>query len=301
MASRKLPGRLPLVSPAVSRLSVPSMQPAIYVPPPAEIAPPPPPPTVGGDDSYESSRVELAAWPGSVPQTVYTTKRRWRRLDVYVQPTDQNPAAGIVGGQFNFSSGLVLSVFIFAVNNGIRTCVASGRRIIFDYGATPRPFVSLIASTAVVAERFEVVTSFRKPAVAAELAGGLLFNVIGSNEAGEPNRETGVAVTGAFSSITSYAAGAVAQVAPFELVRLSVANGAGVGVARWLHVHDTLSIGSLAGLVPMISVPVSDDGGPPTVLDMHGTFFVKAPRIVTSSTALTTTETADCAITAWVR
>ena len=184
----------------------------------------------------------------------------------------------------------------------MRTVVASGRRIVFDNaGNNYDPFAGPIVSTDALADRYEVVAHLRQSAAIADLAGGLLFNVVGVNDAGEPDPDAGVAISGAFSSISTNAAGSTALPVPFELVRVSASSGAGAGVARWLHVHDTVSTGFLAGLTPAISIPIAADGGPLTVIDLRGSRFVKGIRIVSSSAPLTTTETGDCAITAWVR
>lgn len=286
-----------------ARLTLPTAQPAIYVPPPAIMVPPPPPATIGGDASYESSRVELATWPRGALVPIYTTQRRWKAIDVYVQPSEGNPASGVIGGADDLESGNVLSIYVFAINNGIRTCVATGRRIIYDDANLP-PFRAHVASSRVVADRFEVVAHLRQAAAAGDLAGGLLFNVLATDEvAAGAELAVGAEYISSSEIKVGPAAGAALVPPPFEVLRVTGANA--TTAMRWIHVHDTLVVANAGvnGVQPLIALPLPDEtmGAAPTIVDLSGFQFNKAPRIVTSSTATTTTRTTDCLLTALVR
>lgn len=128
---------------------------APYEPPILAKAPPPPPVVADGvGDGYESAMrtypaeaIPIAPNAGTVPLSVYQTKKRWRAIDVYVASDYQGAAAT------DF-----LTVAVYAIVRGVRTLVASGRmRPVLGLPTASAPGPKRVCAVRVQSQVFEVV------------------------------------------------------------------------------------------------------------------------------------------------
>jgi hypothetical protein len=308
-----------IMQPMARGLAVPRT-PIVHAPPPIVVQPipvydapnvplPDASPVSNVSDDAEVARIDAIPWPRSKQVSVYTTQRRWRAIDVYVQTSEANPAAGIIGGQ-SAVSGNLLTVFVYAINRGMRTVIASGRRYIYDDANVP-PWPLHIAAARALAERFEVVTHLRQAAAAGNLAGTISVSVLASDESTEPRANVGAFMANgaqALSGLVFGGAGSTLAPAPFELLAISAVNDAGAGAPRWVHVYDTTNVANdvtLNGSFPLFAYALPEEGtseGQPLIIDTSALpKFVYGPRVVASSTPGATTAAGDVFLNAMVR
>lgn len=201
-----------------------------FVPPP-QAAPRQSPDGVLSDREAVLREMQLpnVSGAGSIQEIpVYSTVRRWRGCDVYVDASQVSLAAG----QF-------ISVGIYAVARGVRQLVASGR----SRGSSGR----LASVRRAIAERFDVTVAFNGVTTGSDR---VQVAVVAADEAlPDPDPLEGRISLTNDGLLESAAASLTVQTPiPFELVALNAA--ANVGANLFLNVHG---VTAPAGLAPVFS------------------------------------------------
>lgn len=103
-----------------------------YIPPTPALQAPDPPPIIGQATDYESALKSVIIATGDVQQEVYTTQKRWRGIDVYLSlspvPLFDAP----------WDAGDSIGIQVYAIVQGVRTLVATGRFCHWDGNALQR-------------------------------------------------------------------------------------------------------------------------------------------------------------------
>lgn len=294
------PSRRPSGAPpfAAEAPRLPEMPVAPYDPP--ALAPqlgPPPNPILGAGDDYEAFATVPTLWPAfQIEQTIYTTKKRWAALDVYLE---------IPTGAILTNACFTLRVYAIA-SSGARTLVSSGRygRLQNNGGASVTfPGPVWICAARAQAERFEVTILFDAPIAA---AGTETYRVSGvaSDEAVEAPAWVGVIRATATAALANQLFLNIAGISTLmpspEVVGISAANGA--AAARWLHLYDQATNAGIAGGTPQLCFPMGSATGQGFV---DNTFRYRPMSggiiLAVSSTLATTTLAADCTLNALFR
>lgn len=220
----------------------------IEAPPPGGTYEPPVPPRVlpqaapDINEKYELSTQSYIVPVNIGPQetVVYTTSRPWKACDVYLVPVigSVTPVTG------------VLSVFVYALNQGSRALVASGRFCFAGIGteslgvAAPTITTPMwIAAARAVAGAYEVTARWDQiNALGAQGNPQIHLTTIASNEAVEPPPDVGsdlysaiLMVGGADSRLGQLTIGTT-RPPRIEVLRVSAVNGA--AAARYLMMFD---------------------------------------------------------------
>ncbi len=254
------------------------------------------PPTLGVGETYEAQTIPIlwSAFAAGTGVAVYVTKKRWRACDVYLATPNAVPADAI------------FSVLVYALAQGGRTLVASGRMrqsTEDGVGATRLTVPTWVCAARANAERFEVVVfyeSFTAPAATDVLN----VTVVATDEAVDPPPWVGcvrgsLQIAGAAPII--WGGGAATGGLAAELVYVQGMNGA--AAARWLHVHD-IEGALYPGRAPELIFPLGAAIGSGYAGEVKGFRCTNEYRgivIVASSTMLTTTQANDCAFQAIIR
>jgi len=139
---------------------------------------------LGSDFESASRPVQLGGITGiaGADISVYSMKRRWRGVDVYIAPND--PTGGFFVGPFATNVEPSLAVLVFGVVAGQRILVGSGRLSLADV-VTGRPILPKHVCSVhdVGAERFDVAISLvgMGPGTISATA-AVQVNVFGSDE-----------------------------------------------------------------------------------------------------------------------
>jgi hypothetical protein len=241
----------PGVPPAAPGVRLPSVPAPPYDPPVPPLIAPQEAPRTGVAGDYEAYSVQLP-WPRSRETTFYTTTRRWRACDVYVELPTQLTAASFV-----------LSVFVYAVSQwGQKTLVASGRinGITTDGNGQSwwEPAKWIVAARS-VAEKYEVTAFVTQQSGAPNLAGTPKLTVVASDEMTEPPPTVGAIMLRATQG-AGIRLSAVGLNAPPRLEVLGVQGVNDVAAARYLQLYDTsaTSFGAIttAGFPPIAQWPM---------------------------------------------
>jgi hypothetical protein len=281
--------------------------PGAYHPPPRAnvdaavpgLSPAPGAPILTGDSEIlEPASFQLLGLGGK-PVFVAATTRRWTALDVFVSVSPTAPTAG------------ALSVLVFAVNKGIRTLVGSGRVVLgllsSAVGAhTVDAPIWACAVRNAFGETYEVKALYQQDSAFVTPQTTVDFVVAGSSEGRVADLLVGAVPMGPLLSANGVAASQGNQpiggysCPRLELLSLQAVNGA--AAPRYLHLHDaTDGLVAIAGLAPLMIWPLGESIGDGIVDDTIRYRARGVPRLVVSSTLLTTTEVADCAVSAVVR
>lgn len=276
---------------------------------PPDVAGPPP---AGPDSNLEANGAIYRAgnWPVGFAR-VYSFKRRWRAVDVYVD--FPNPS-GAIGPTLR---GGILSVFVTAINQvgqiQTRTIVASGR--IEDPSAngvaTSFALPSWVCAARSVAQQFEVSIFYSNPGGAAiQPLVDLNVTVVGSDEAVEPPPLLG-SIRGVGGGVGFNKVGPAASFnlfapsVPFpELVgvQATINDGVVAGSARFLQLFERSGLPFPAnGTVPQMIWPLGSNAGD-GIFDWK--VRLRAPValvLAASSTAATLTSAVDVTMQAIIR
>lgn len=276
----KLP-KLPAMNPALAANAAAAPAPA----------PPPPPqqaPVLGVAGDYEAKTVEID-WPFFAETLVYQTTKRWRACDVYVDL----PATQLLPSAFT------VSVFVYAVSQGARTLVASGRTR-YTGGVGPfqqfRPNSWMVAARS-VAERYEVTARVDLNQAVPLPSGRFAVTVAASDEMTNPPDEIGQFSTVGIGGIDYTPVG---ETVPPVLELMSVRAVNTSAAPRYLFLFDTLANVAPAGQAAMIW-PLGPGAGYGVTDDNVRYRSRYAPLLLVSSDGITFTQAADCTVTAAVR
>jgi len=235
------------------------------------------PPSVAIDRDLESFAISRKFDSFSTSeQLFYSTARRWRACDVYLD----------AGG--TLSPAVVATVRVYAVFvGGIRSLISTGR---YGHDATGIVASRWVAAARSVAARFEVTLEINWTGGPGSFSGDLSVAVCASDQAVEAPPWVGVIVLGG----TGRALPALLPVLPDpELLWVAASSGPAVAAPRFLHV------GSDAVLAPIVCLPIPMGGG--GGLWPIGMRFRDPIRINASSTLSPTTVVGDCMIQAAIR
>lgn len=254
------------------------------------VAPPlPQQPTVLGIASdYEAQTVSVD-WPRTKEASVYLTSRRWRACDVFVELPS------------SLTQSFVLSLFVYAVAQGARTLVASGR-LSFN-PSLPNASTELrhwLVAARTVAERYEVTARVSQSSIAPNLTGKLTVTIAAADEMTEP--QPGVGTFTKVGSPNGVKFAAVQLSAPPKLEVVAVQGVNDVAAARYLMLLDdtSTSFAGLNGSTPIMVWPLGATAGQ-GVFDRISYRCQLAPALGISSTAGVFTAAADGAATITVR
>ena len=258
------------------------------------VAPPVPQPIAGNSPSldYEANTSQILPFIKNAPVPIYSTKARWRAVDVYIELPQGLPTP-------ETSSG-TLSVLIYARSQqGARVIVGSGRmgpRV----GLTSTPYVvqpvRWVAGARAVAETFDVVVQYSCSFTASvPVLNGFTYRVttVASDQAVDLPRGLGTMslLQGPQETTPNDSLEGVPPV--LELVGVSAVNAG--SDPRYLHLHDNVADASLDGLAPLWFWPLGTVEGGGVVDDTFRYRAVNQLRLVTSSTAKVTTFPDDAA------
>jgi hypothetical protein len=271
---------------------------------PAPDAAPPPPPLPAGDSETDGVVFQPAvysAWP-NVLQKLFTTSRRWRAIDVYVDMSG-DPAAPVP------PQG-ILSIYVFAVTQvgqvAVRTLVATGRLAgpsLAQFGST------WVCAARCVSKQFEVCATYSFGG--APVVAPLKVVYVASDEAVDPPPLLGaIPLAGGPAGLT-YGMAATATLGSFSVPTLpnpevvavqAYINEAVVAPApRYLHMFDSAAPVIINGTAPRLAWPLGSTPGD-GIFDFKVRY--RTPRGLAfraSSTAATLTAVADCSMIAWIR
>ncbi len=229
------------------------------------------------------------AWPIDTDLTVYTTSKRWRAIDVYVNQISPQPALS------------AFSVFVYAIlPGGMRTLVASGRLGHFSGAPTATPLLPLwIASARAVASRYEVVLRYSSASGGGVNGEQIGITVIAADEAVEAPPFLGAIPL----SVVHTTALSTTDLSLPELLAVSGSKGEAVASPRFIHVLEGSA--AAAGRAPVFSFPLGDEaaagGGGFAEFGMQYRSLSGFLRVVPSSTVAVCTPVADCYVQALVR
>lgn len=246
----------------------------------------------------QSSQVTIGVGETGVmaETTIYTTRQRWRAIDVYFDPTTiQSP--------FSFEPAF-FSVFIYAVGQASKTLVASGRFGALIAADFPTGYTDpiYIAGARANVERYEVTVQYSElPSVGGRLVGVVAFTTIASDEATDLADDIGLTKISQFavpSLITRRLGGAQTFIGRPELREVWAVNNS--AAPRYLLLLEGVGIPA-AGDVPTIVWGL----GPGAGYGVHDTTIryrsEEGFALAASSTATTYTPVADCMIQAVVK
>lgn len=221
---------------------------AAFVPvTPAVLIPPQPPPQ-GVGDTIESQRIQISlpsAAGGQAAQEVYTTVQRWRGVDVYFQPDPIGALAVTLGNS--------IGIQVYAISQGLRTLVGTGRYDATDAVDPTQPRSKWICSVRDAAERFDVQISqnFQTSGERVQVvvvAADELVQVPGTH-----NNVGRIAIGGA-NMIAANAATVVGDIgAPYTVVGVIAATD-NAGPNIYLQIYDRF--GPPAGVPPVWQTPI---------------------------------------------
>ncbi len=237
----------------------------------------------------------------SPPVIVAQTVKPWNGVDVYVALPTPPPSFG----------PSTLSVFIYATSQGQTFLAGSGRVVLGvlsnDAAAQTQSLPVWVASARGLADSWQVTAVWAKNTGGTAPPGAVQFTVCASNDpAAIPENLGGVSFGaaiglgfGASTALGIAAAGTVPTTA-LELLNVQAVNNG--GAARFLHIHDvgTNTAVGVGGLAPLFVLPLAAVSGEGLYLPLR----YRARQnlvIIPSSTPLTTTVAADCAVSATVR
>lgn len=237
---------------------------------------------------------------GGLPpeQLLYKTEGAWRGIDVYVRPVP--PPAG-------FSSQGTLSIFIYALVDGLRVLVASGR-----YSCTTGAGANLperwVAGVRSIATLFQVTSQWTQFSGAPVVVGDFAFSIEASNEAVELPPDLGSEIA-AMVYLQAAAAGVATGLGVniagvqipnrLELVNVRASNGA--AAARFLQLFDTNLPIVADGTAPLMEWPLGAAIGAGLGLASVRYRSINRVQLVASSTTRVLTVQTDCTISAEVR
>lgn len=294
LVSRELPPGAAPDEPSPRLPSLGGVQP--YDPPFAPAVPPDPAPSLGQATDFEVGTVSGAAVT-SGQTSIITTQRRWRAIDVYVTAL----------GPLSNKSG-ILSIFVWAVStSGARTLAASGRWSTYPNGGASsgiEPNTQLwVAAGRAVCERWEVSAVWTQFAVVGTPPTNLQVTAVASDEAVEPPPRLGTlqnVPTAGYVVASSFNEATIGlTVSPQkELVAVSAMNGA--AAARYLHMFDiATALGVPAnGTAPIMCWPLGAAAGQGVVDESVRYRATRNLVLAVSSTPVTFTNAADCALSA---
>lgn len=241
----------------------------------------------------------LSDLQGDVSQPVGQTVAPWSGCDVYV-----------VLPRLTILNHGTLSVFVWAITNGTRVLVGTGR---VAPGRLHVVSQSLgvgvwVAAVRGLADSWEVTAQWQQNPLLPVPEGATLFTICASNEPADPPEDIGSLSFGsAIGQISGGVAPNFVEIPGFfypeklELLSLGAING--VAAPRFLHIYDhgSAAVASVAGAIPMLCFPLGSVIGEGVVvprLNYRSREFLLA---VASSTLATTTVVADCLLSGMVR
>lgn len=271
----------------------------VYVPPATARVLPSAPPELSDRHEVSTQTYVLPQDLGDGEQLVYTTSRQWRACDVYVVPVLGSVAA-VTG---------VLSVFVYALNQGTRALVASGRFSFAGIGTdslgNPSPTIiepMWIAAARAVTGAFEVTARWDQvSAFGAQGNPQVYLTTIAANEALSPPEGVGsdlysaICMQGGADARLGQLAIGITRPPKIEVLHVSGVNGA--AAARYLMMFD-LAGDPQAGSRPAAVWPLGNVAG----LGVSVPFRYRQRQrggllsFWTSSTPNTLTSTLDCSI-----
>lgn len=255
------------------------------------------PAVLGEAEKHEAFSLE---WDFSdfFSSSVYITRKRWRAIDVYIDPSRLTYAS---------SNGEAFSVLVYAVGQNGRTLVGSGR-----FGRFPLATNLAIVQPAWVcgargsAERYEVVLEHTQAGPAT--AGTLGVTILATDEMVEVPEWVGrvpLSVSGGVEQGTARSGAGAGPMQLLELVGVHGVNNAGgtpaAPVARYLMFFDVGGAAVADGTVPQMVWPLGNlpgDGVNDEKIRYRCRFF---PWLRTSSTPDVLTLQTDCIVQGLVR
>ena len=270
------------IAPMIQRLGGGiQLPPDVYVPPPSAIKQPKPGVGLEVGDDFEAFS-QAYEWPIGNELTIFTSSRRWRACDVYLDQPNVAPAS-------------CFTIRIYAIApGGQRTLVASGRENSATLVAPPLG-PTWIAAARACASRYEVTLTYLSGAgggVSGERVG---VSIVCADQAIDPPKDLGalrLSAVGAPGSLNT------TNLDMPELLGVGGINGS--GAARYLMLLDSSALPG--GRVPNLVWPLGSAAGQGFAdynlrwRTTQGFFWIAA-----SSTPLVCTLAVDCAIHAFVR
>lgn len=256
-------------------------------------------PEQGLDKSYESSTI-IVPWPEPTPPqklfSVYTTRKRWRAIDVFVEKTDDSVSM----------ADTMLSVVVYGRSqNGRRAVVASGRfGPTTTFGGIDEGAIKWVASARTVSERYEVAIHLRRNNESPALTGQLKVTVVASDEMTEAPPTVGCVL--ANSIVTSelvWGTGSLYPPPPLELISLWGVVGESVEDPRYIGIVDDNSEVSLSGATASLIFPLGSSGGQGVTVERINWRAIQNPRIAVTSSPVPSAfaPVTDCYFNALVR
>ena len=284
------------------------MNSAGFRPPPAPIVPAP---IVTSEFEEYGQQFTFPTQPINAPISVYTTKRTWSSIDVYMSL----PPGSTFQGPFLSELNPSLGVLIYATSRGVRSLVASGRIGLEDEasrGVGPKHVATARYYGGAI---FDVQLMPRNQLVpGASLQVGLLASNAGNDEdptIGSISMSRAGFVPGSGLETTVNTLIAEQEGSAFgDRYQLMALHGINTNAAaRYLQVIDVNASGDpVAGVIPMFSFPLSPIGTPGSEIYIDQPMlrawrFRRGLGVVVSSTpALVTLAAAgDIAFQAWYR
>ena len=249
--------------------------------------------SLNGIENYESALKKIP-FPSLNEFPVYTTQRRWRAIDVYLNAL----SAGAV-----MDNEARLSFAIYAIARGIRSIVAKG-----TVAQIQQEPVLWVAGARVQAERFEVTVTGPTFTNVNDPSNYLQISVVASDEADDLPPWVGLAELGAprgeiqngSKSTQNFFVGAP----PMRLERVQAVNGAAANAPAYIQIFEYDNAAAMG--VPMAVYALAQKGAAGSSVflgpeDLPAWWFETGIAVVASSTPLTYTAMADVGIQAWYR
>jgi hypothetical protein len=232
--------------------------------------------------------------PGEL--SVYKTQAAWRACDVY---------AALVPPSGGFTSGCLLSVFVYAVSRGSRTLVATGRQ--FVEGTIDAVPMRWVAAARSIAERFEVTVMCTQNEAAVAFVGQIALSVVATDEAVEPPPWVGLDTA---QHVYLFGSNTPSRMSPLnvnsqapahvEIVRFAAVNH--VAADRYLMLFDTLTGANPAnGARPIMVWGLGATLGAGIAEELGYRAQLGVPQLLMSSTYNTLTIATDGLITGLCR
>jgi len=283
---------------------LPGLPPGVQPYDPPAAAPPPPTaqPFLGqSEDSFETQSITIP-WPQQTltPDafvSVYTTKRRWRACDVFIEVIDDITA----------SNAIILTVQVLAISQAGSTLVETGRFPVYEALAGVSRW---LAAARTSGERYEIRMHLWRPTVVGPPPNGKLKVTIAcTDEMTEPPKGVGVIPAArTYNSLIRWAFTGILAPPAMRLIGYSAVIPDGVTGARFLVLADSNSSAlnpntDPANYTPQAIMPmgsVAGDGFTTFETDAQRFFF--NPRLdIASSLAGPIVWATDCAVQAWVK
>lgn len=187
----------------------------------------------------------------------FETTRRWQGVDVYLTPTLDGMAANEFG---------IITVYVWAIMEGGRILVATGRYKNLGTGGGEPPAARLVVQARAISARFAVTLSYSGTSGANPAPGGsVLVYVVATDNCTDADPAVGVVPIARQVSIGSTLSGILEKAPSAKLVGITATlsdTSMPLG-AYWVQVHELQAVNSLpvANAVPLLSYPLTFAAG----------------------------------------